>query len=529
MKPAGRDNRTKMSATGSTSVKVPTTPLYSSSKGAATKTSGFNPARVKAEHPPLPTTTPVQQGAFRKAPIGQGPMKMAQQAYSSSRPGGAGIPAMAPAKPMYGTPPPAGLPAGAPPSDPYSDAAKAYSQKQQSEPPSVQSAPTVAPMAPPEYYHQDAEPLTGLERARELGYGSRPHAGPVDEKGNPIPAAYANLSEQQKANLAQAFADSVRETVYPQGMDMKIFQALRDAQHKKGEYTDLDSVIKGELLTGEYGVPEDVLEAQIAAAKQDSELQKQLQLLQQQAQAGAMGIQGTGDNLFQMGNIQAQYAAAANALEAEMRMENHKLGLQQKQNELMAAIDYAKSTGNREAESDYRQQLLDLQREEMLLNMAFNAPGQQAAFLETTDMGPGDYKEMMKDLLSAGESGNPWDIFSKLQGLKVTGEGDTAKTYYSPRGEASDEAGADEEEPALQAGENTDPTNYITGGKEGGGSVFSANVKEVDENVKSIEQWLKDNNSTNISDALEALGFHGLTNEEYTLLVQSLGPGAWEY
>jgi len=205
------------------------------------------------------------------------------------------------------------------------------------------------------------------------------------------------------------------------------------------------------------------------------------------------------------------------------------LGLQQKQNELMAAIDYAKSTGNREAESDYRQQLLDLQREEMLLNMAFNAPGQQAAFLETTDMGPGDYKEMMKDLLSAGESGNPWDIFSKLQNLKVTGEGDTAKTYYSPRGEASGEADAGEEEPALQAGENTDPTKHITGGKEGGESVFSPNVKEVDENVESISQWLKDNNSTNISDALEALGFHGLTNEEYALLVQSLGPGAWEY
>lgn len=402
MKPKLQDNRTKPTNSKAGKVATPTTPLY-------------NPARVAAEHPPMPTPTP----QFESPPASVStPPSLRESAFkaSSQQPPVRGAPFGGPAA----MPPPGHVPSVTRPTGPMIPMSGGNPGRQPPSEPNFKSAVEMFGKEP-------------WERAGYTGPGPAPTRGFLGEKGS---YTETDLDAGTLAALSGAggnISPWVLNTSNKK-QERDAYEAWRQEQAYRDSVTPpMDDVTDAELLDGQYGIPKEAIEAQIAANNALLTNEQKMAKAQNLALSGNMGLQG-GDSIYDLGNIDANYGLQKAKMAQDLVVDNYKTGIQERLSELQMATQKALQENNIEQADKWQQKSYDLQVQQMILEQAYKGPEHLAVFLKEFGMDGNSYQLMMQAIQEASKSGDPMAILDVMEGLSVSGQGDNATLYWNPDG-----------------------------------------------------------------------------------------------
>lgn len=155
----------------------------------------------------------------------------------------------------------------------------------------------------------------------------------------------------------------------------------------------------------------DGIDPALLADKEDQireDAARDLAMAQRRAQgmAGQMGFTHSGQAIYDQGSMAMASSDATTRVVTDMFIDNAKMGIEARQNELRLLNDLALSDKNEQLQRDIADTQDELQREEMLLQLIFTAPQSIAAMLGASGFDPEAVQHIMaraEQLLKDGD------------------------------------------------------------------------------------------------------------------------------
>ncbi len=171
---------------------------------------------------------------------------------------------------------------------------------------------------------------------------------------------------------------------------------------------ELGDAISANVLQGNYGIDQGALDAKLQSM--DYGLTKQQRSDEQRLgeKMGAAGLGGSGMSVQGMGELASGKMQAMNEAEANLYLENQKMGMQDRLAQLQAGIALASKQGDWALQERLAKEMLDFQKQSLLLETALNTPEKLMSWL--VDSGADSdsinrYAQAMQQALDAGDMG----------------------------------------------------------------------------------------------------------------------------
>ena len=163
-----------------------------------------------------------------------------------------------------------------------------------------------------------------------------------------------------------------------------------------------------------YGLSPDAMAGKFDAMDMDAARQSAAAKSAAAAQWAARGRGGSGAAVTAMGSAEGQIQAANTIAKSEAMIQNERLGIEQKLQELGMALDWAKSQNRLDLVEEIQRAQLKMEQSSFVLDIAMNAPEKMMALFGADGIDSDDWKQFQADLTAAASSGDPEKIMNVL-------------------------------------------------------------------------------------------------------------------
>lgn len=314
----------------------------------------------------------------------------------------------------------------------------------------------------PRFGMDDNKPFNALEY-RMAGLDMSDYERVIAQQNQPStnPDKMTTLPMSKEADGYYAGDKYVDNTGNPNDPMKGLFDNL-DWEGVKKKKDALDSMDPWEehlwknITDNKYGVPQDALDAQYDSMAHSSAKDAQQAKNDMSAQFGARGFGASGMATAGMGDIDSNRMQALTQASADMYMDNAKMAIEERQNDLQMALQMATQKGNIAAQKEAQSLLLDFQKEQEFLNQMYNAPDKMMSWLQVDGgMDADSLGKFMTDMANAQNSDNPSGELAKV--FSQMGIVNGQAVYPLPEGGSGGESG-NPYDTGLPDKNNTKPT-----------------------------------------------------------------------